>query len=351
MALKSPCATCSCGKAVIVPHRVRRRGVIDGEVFRPLPGGDHGESAGARPVHLLADEGRLVAVGERVDDPRLRRPPRKERTRQGVGLDVDHDDRLLVPAAGEDVDDPRGGVSRGVDDHVEAGRGDHGRGIVGDERRAVGQGVRECCRRTLTLRPAGPPERLNGPRRGEVGDGGQMDPGGAFGLGQVHAAELAGADQADPEGSLFPVPFRQEGMEVHGFSLQPGKEKHPSHHRAVERSSSILSLPADQLQPQRQPPGAESHRDRDGRDAAEAPDGAEGGVPRLFERCRRLSRRRRGDDGVVRRKEPLQFILEGEAKLQGLEIGHAPPHPLLRRRSPSGLRSGGAPYCERVPPG
>jgi hypothetical protein len=42
-----------------------------------------------------------------------------------------------------------------------------------------------------------------------------MDALGIPGLRQIHAAELAGADQADPQGSLVLVPFPQQGMKIH----------------------------------------------------------------------------------------------------------------------------------------
>jgi len=70
--------------------------------------------------------------------------------------------------------------------------------------------------------------------------------------------------------------------------------------------------------------GTKSDRDRDGRDAAEAPDGAEGGVARLLQRCRRFSCGGRRDDGIVFRQETVQFVLQGEAHLQGLQIDHRP---------------------------
>ena len=106
--------------------------------------------------------------------------------------------------------------------------------------------------------------------------------------------------------------------------LQEGKGNNPSHQWAVDKTWLIFSLRPYDLQSQRQPQGTESRRDRNGRDAAEAPDGAEGGVARLLQRRRRLSRRGRGDEGVVPGQEPLQLLLQGEAQLQGLQIDHAP---------------------------
>ena len=50
-------------QAVMRPDVVRRHLVIGGQILRALAGRDHGEAAGARPVHHLGDEGRLVAIG------------------------------------------------------------------------------------------------------------------------------------------------------------------------------------------------------------------------------------------------------------------------------------------------
>ena len=137
--------------------------------------------------------------------------------------------------------DAGGGASRGVDDHVQAGGGDHADGVIGNEGGSFGQGIREGGGRALSVVPAGPPERLDGPRRGEIGDGGEVYPPRLPGLGQIHAAELSRADETDPEGAFFPMAFRQKGMEVHGFSLQEGKGNNPSHQWAVDNT--WLSFP------------------------------------------------------------------------------------------------------------
>jgi hypothetical protein len=63
------------------PDIVRRDRVVGGQVLGALAGGDDGKAATARPIDQLADERRLVAIGERIDDaggPRLlgqERPP------------------------------------------------------------------------------------------------------------------------------------------------------------------------------------------------------------------------------------------------------------------------------------
>ena len=79
-------------EAVVAPHRLGRR---LREMRQPLvaaAGRDDRESGGARPVHQVADQRRLVAVGQAVDHARLRCPLRQQRPAERVGLDrhVDH---------------------------------------------------------------------------------------------------------------------------------------------------------------------------------------------------------------------------------------------------------------------
>ena len=65
-------------------------------VARALAGADHLEAGGARPVDMLADQRRLVAPGERIDDARGLGLARQQRPGHRVGLDIDHDDVLAV---------------------------------------------------------------------------------------------------------------------------------------------------------------------------------------------------------------------------------------------------------------
>jgi hypothetical protein len=47
---------------------LRRRDVVIGrQVFCSLAGGDHAEAGGARPVHYLGGQRRLIAIGQRID--------------------------------------------------------------------------------------------------------------------------------------------------------------------------------------------------------------------------------------------------------------------------------------------
>ena len=119
-------------EAVVRPHRVGRRRVVLGQVLRALAGGDDLEARGAAPVDHLADQRRLVAVRERIDDAGLARALREQRAGERVGLDVDHHDVLAVRAARERVADARGRIAGRVDDDLDLGRGDQRGRVVGD---------------------------------------------------------------------------------------------------------------------------------------------------------------------------------------------------------------------------
>ena len=187
-------------------------------VARALAGGHHLEPAGAGPVHLLADQRRLVAPGERVDDARLARAAREQRPRQGVGLDVDHDDVLAVPDRGQGELDAGRGVAGGLDDEVDSGVPDDGERIVGDEGRAGLQGLAQGRGGELLLRPADAGEPLAGARRHQVGEACEVHARRQAHLGEEHGAELAGPDLADANGPIRGGELLQQARERHGPS-------------------------------------------------------------------------------------------------------------------------------------
>ena len=58
-------------QSIVVPNGFRRRSVEFGHIERPLAGRDDLESRGPGPIDLLADQGRLVAIGKGIHDPGL----------------------------------------------------------------------------------------------------------------------------------------------------------------------------------------------------------------------------------------------------------------------------------------
>ena len=122
---------------VVIPDRIRGRGMELGQVTRPLAGGDDIKAAGTSPVHLLANQCRLVAIGQGIDDAGLLRPLRQQRSGQGIGLDVDHYQMAPVFAARRMMANTRRRVAAGIDDDIDAVGGDQEVGVVGNHGRAA----------------------------------------------------------------------------------------------------------------------------------------------------------------------------------------------------------------------
>jgi hypothetical protein len=90
---------------------------------------DDPEPAGPRPVDVLANQRRLVAPRQRVDDSGLSALPRQQRSGQGIGLDVDHDDMLAVRNRRLAQLDAGSGIARRLDHHVDLGMADQRHGV------------------------------------------------------------------------------------------------------------------------------------------------------------------------------------------------------------------------------
>ena len=107
--------------------------MIRGKIFGAFAGGDHFKAGGARPVDHFADQGRLIAIGERVDDAGLRRAPREQGAGERVGFHVDHHDVLAVFAAGKCMAYAGRGAASGVDGDFDCIGFDDCQRVVGDE--------------------------------------------------------------------------------------------------------------------------------------------------------------------------------------------------------------------------
>jgi hypothetical protein len=173
--------------------------VVRGQEFRALARRDDGEPRGSAPVDHLADQRRLVAVRERVNDARIVRAAGEQGPCERVGFDVHHDDVLAVLAARERVADPGSGVAGRVDHDRDLGCGNQRLRVVGDERRAALRGLRERRRRPTLRGPSAARERGTRAIGREVGDRDDVDAGRVLRLREVHRAELSCADQADGE--------------------------------------------------------------------------------------------------------------------------------------------------------
>ena len=121
-------------ETVVRPHGVGRRAVILGQIFGALAGGDHLESRRAAPVDHLADQRRLIAIRQRINDARFACALRQQRAGKRIGLDVDHDDMFAMLTACLHVADPGEGIARRIDDDLDFRRANQRGRIVGDMR-------------------------------------------------------------------------------------------------------------------------------------------------------------------------------------------------------------------------
>ena len=170
------------------PDIVRGDGVIGRQVLGALAGGDDLEPAGARPIDQLAGQRRLVAIGQRIDDALRPRLLGQQRPGQHIGLDIDHDDVLAGGDRGPGMDDAGRRAAGRLDDHLDIGIG----AGLGARRDEPGAGD---ARRIPADRAAG----VARPLGVEIGDHRDLDARHGRHLVEEHRAELAGADQPDPD--------------------------------------------------------------------------------------------------------------------------------------------------------
>ena len=162
----------------MVPDGLGRRGVVGRQVLGPLPGGDDLEAGGAGPVHLFADQRRLVAVGEGIDAAAFGRAPRQQRPGQRVGLDIDHDHVAPVGGCRQGVADARRRIARGIDHHLEPAGFDQRPGVLAKMGGAFGPRLVERRRPDLFLGPARKRQAFPGAIEVEIGDTKDVQAGG-----------------------------------------------------------------------------------------------------------------------------------------------------------------------------
>ena len=193
----------------MVPYRVGCRAVVRRQVLGAFPCRHHVEAADARPFHHLAGEGGLIAVGHGVDDARVARFGRQQWSREHVGLDVHHHDVLAGGEGGAGVGDAGGGIARRLHHHVDAAVPNRVERIVG-EAGAGGESVA----------PTDAAACGAGAVRVEIRDHAHLEPGRRGRLAQEHRAELAGADQCDPNRPRGDGTLAEQLVDVHG-ALRP----------------------------------------------------------------------------------------------------------------------------------
>ncbi len=175
-------------------------------IGRQVPGtfarANHLEARGARPIHLLSDQGRLISVCQAVDDAGLRRLARQQWAGQGVRLDVDHHDVAPISAAQPHVPDARGRIAGGIHHQFQPVSGDERLGVLGDrDGRRIAAYLLDGCA---------------GPRGGQIGDARQQQSGRTQRLREKHAAELAHPNQPDTHGIAEGGAPAEVSGKVHG---------------------------------------------------------------------------------------------------------------------------------------
>ena len=231
------------------------------QVLRALSRGEHAEAAGACPIDQLADQRRLIAIGQRIHNTGASRLLRQRDTCQHIGLDVDHHDMFALGDRASGVHDAGGSVAGRFHHNLDVRRPQHRRRVIGEARR-----------RDAFVVPADAPARLARTIGCQVGDRRDLDPGRGWHLREEHRAELAGTDQPDPHWSsllqalpssrcrfIRDVPFRGSGFVAHcyartgrlamaGSSEVEWRKLRADQLREMARADAIVILPVASLE-------------------------------------------------------------------------------------------------------
>jgi hypothetical protein len=188
-------------------------------------GGHHRKAAGARPVHQVADQRRLVAEGQAVHHAGLGGTARQQRPAERVGLHRDVDDMLALREGPRHVVDrmhrwPVHSTTMSISGNATSACQSSVIQVVPSRSAACSDGA--------ALRSGVQPTRARlrfAPSGVQVGDGHQMHARRARHLRQVHRAELARPDQADADGAPFGGTLLELVVQAHvGFRFEADPE-------------------------------------------------------------------------------------------------------------------------------
>ena len=207
--------------------------------FVAAPGCHHGEAAGARPIHQIANQRRLVAECQGVNDTGLLRFERQQRAAKGVGLHRDVHHMLAVRKRLQAVVDCGNRVAGAFDDDVNRRMRDQRAPVFTDVRAAVFD--RSVQRRGLrALQIPTHTRQIGACAIGrQIGNTDQMHAGRARNLCQVHGAEFARADQADAERTALCLALLEFGKQAHAAAFWSSKG-------TVEVCSALPGMPSFQ---------------------------------------------------------------------------------------------------------
>lgn len=180
-----------------------------------LAGRDHLEAAGAGPIHMFADQCRLIAPSEAIDHAGGFGLARQQRAGHRVSLHIDHDDVLAMRNGREGMPDTGCGNAGCFNDHLDA--------WINDQRLAVGAdmerpGLHRLIERrggTTFQRPTHILQLAARPRYVEIGKTSYVQTGRCPRLSEKHGAEFTRADQADDDRPPGSVALHEQGVQVH----------------------------------------------------------------------------------------------------------------------------------------
>ena len=172
----------------MLPHAVRRDGVIGRQIFGALAGRGDGEARRARPVDHFGDQRRLIAIGHGIDHACRARLAGEQRAGERIGFDIDHDDVFFRIDRLDRMRNAGRRIACRFDHHFDA--------LVID---GVAPALGETRARDAGLIPADVAARRLGALGIEIGDHRDFDAGDRRHLRQKHRAEFSGADQPDAD--------------------------------------------------------------------------------------------------------------------------------------------------------
>ena len=179
------------------------------------PRRDDAEAGGPRPVDEIADERRLIAEGEAVNDARLRGATREQWSAERVGFDRDVDHVLAVVKRGEAMLHGGERVSCTFDDDIDPRMRDERFPVVGDVRGSMRQCRIERCSAVALGDPPDAREVGPGIRRREVRDSDDVHAWRLRHLREIHRPELARPDHADDERPALSGAFTKLRIQTH----------------------------------------------------------------------------------------------------------------------------------------
>ena len=192
--------------------------MISRQVFRPLASAHNLEARDSPPIDEFGNQRRLVAIGERVQDPGLCGFAREKRSGQRVCLNIDHHDVALMLTAGKSVLNSRGRIARRLDDHLEAIRGDEGECVIRKERLAASESVADRLSLRAIRRGSDGDERASSAVEVEIRHPHDVQSRRPKRLRQEHRAEFARPNQTDADRLLGSGPLGQLQRHAHGRS-------------------------------------------------------------------------------------------------------------------------------------